>query len=510
MPGDKGKTHSKPRQSNGSASALALAGAAGATIANFGVAIAVNHVSTAFAGIFFVSISVITILGNSSCLGTMTGLVYFMPKTSEGDSDNPRSLLMLAFGPVLIVGSVFAVSVAALSSTIGELIADRGAEDVAQMLRILAVTIPVWGLTVSIFGATRGLGSMTPTALIGRVFRPVAQVVLIGSVAFGSDNPSPAAFAVAWGLPVVIAALAGLVALHRLGGFHNQGPSLVSAGEFWRFVRPRSVSTALQIILERIDVIIVSALAPQAGLEAEVASGIYGSLSRFITAANFLVASLTQAVTPKIRRAFSKQNNRRAQQLIDQTTGWMVMILWPYLLILALQPKPLIGLVASDNDAALGATALTILALGIMFSPAAGPADGTLLMLGRSGWSLAGTAVAVALDIGLLVVLVPRFGLAGAAIAWVVAVITANVLPLVLTHRFAGLRPFPGRPALIAALGAVAAVVPLGLLVPDTRAGLFLTAGMAGLGMALYIWFFAQELSVPLDKIKSLKRVFAS
>ncbi len=505
MPGANDEVQPRPRQSNGSASALALAGAAGSTIANFGVAIAVNHISTAFAGIFFVSVSVITILGNSSCLGTMTGLVYFMPKTSEGTTNNPRSLLAIAFGPVLAVGTLFAAIVALSASTIGELVADKGAEDVAQMIRVLAITIPLWGLTVAIFGATRGLGSMTPTALIGRVFRPVAQVVLIGAVALSSDNPNPAAVALAWAIPVVVAAVAGLVALQRLGGFANTGQPQVSAGEFWRFVRPRSVSTALQITLERVDVIIVSALAPQAGLQAEVASGIYGSLSRFITAANFLVASLTQAVTPKIRRAFANENGQRAQHLIDQTTGWMVMILWPYLLILALQPKPIIGLVASGDDAALGTTALTILALGVLFSPAAGPADGTLLMLGRSGWSLAGTAIAVAIDLILLALLVPRFGLTGAAVAWVAAVITANLLPLSLTNRFAGLRPFPGRPAFIAAAGALAAVLPLGLLVPDTRAGLFWTTGVAGLGMAAYVWFFAGDLSVPLEKIRRLR-----
>ncbi len=510
MSGDTIQAKPKTQQSNGNASALALAGAAGATVANFGVAIAVNHVSTAFAGIFFVSISVITMLGNSSSLGTMTGLVFFMPKVVDDETDNPRALLMLAFGPVLAIGTVFALIVALLAPAIGEWIADDGAPAVTQMLRVLAITIPIWGLTMSALGATRGLGSMTPTAGISRIFRPVAQVILIGSVAFFTDDPSPTAFALAWGIPVVLAAAAALVAVQRLGGFHREGPALVSAGEFWRFVRPRSVSTALQIVLERIDVIIVSALAPQTGLEAEVASGIYGSLSRFITAANFLVASLTQAVTPKIRRAFANENKPRAQRLIDQTTGWMVMILWPYLLLLALLPTPIIGLVASNEDAVLGASALTILSLGIMVSPAAGPADGTLLMLGRSGWSLAGTAVAVVIDIVLLVVLVPRLGLAGAALAWVAAVATANVLPLVLTRRFANLRPYPGRPAIIAALGAIAAVVPLGLVVPDTLTGLFLATTVAGIGMVVYIWFFARELSVPLDKIKSLKRVIAS
>lgn len=475
-------------QSSGTATRLALVGAAATTAANFGIAIGLAKAGASLAGVFFAVTAVIAILGNTAGLGTMTGLVYFMPACVEGDDPNPRSLLTYATWPVVGASAAVALTLATFASPISQVLAPARAGDAATMLRILAVAVPAWALTVTFLGATRGLGSMTPTVAINQVLKPLCQVAGIGWLLLVSDGEPPvAALAVAWGWPLVAAALLALLAVQRAGGLAGGRRRPVSAGEFWRYTRPRAMATGVQIALERLDVVLVSAIA------GEAAAGIYGTISRFITAGNFVVHSIGQATAPSLRRAITSANTGDAQRLLHQTTGWMVLVSWPYFLLVAIEAESLISLL---NPAFNGGTAaLTILAVTLLTHAATGPIDLTLLMLGRSRASLAIATTALAIDVALAVALIPRFGLVGAAVGWGSAVVAQNGLAAMVVRRSCGLRPF-GRPALIAAIGAVGAVVPVAAITPPGFVGLVVSIGGAAAIYLLWLSMFARQLDL--------------
>lgn len=458
-------------QSSGAATSLALLGAVATTITNFGIAVLVAQRGAAFAGLFFTATAVITIAGNSSALGSMTGLVFFMPEATDGPHPNPRGLLRTALTPVVGVATVGAVAMVAVASPLAAAVAGEGADQIATMLRLLAPVIPCWAMTQALLGATRGLGTMTPTAVVNQMLRPLGQLVLVGAVVMSSADPSPAAMALAWGVPVVVSVGAALWWVWRLGGLTGHGPSPVSATRFWSFTRPRGISTAFQIALERIDVVIVSALA------GEATAGIYGAISRFVTAGNFLIFAIGQATSAPLRRAVADQRLDQAQALLAKVTGWTVFLVWPYLLAVAVKSETLATLI--NPDFAIGASALSLLAVAILASAFAGPVDLTLLMLGRSQTSLAITVVALVTDVVVAWLAVPRWGLIGAAVAWGSAVVIQNGLAALAVGRLGGLR-VGGRPALVAAAGAALAVIPVGLATPDTLTGTLITGLVAG------------------------------
>ena len=89
-----------------------------------------------------------------------------------------------------------------------------------------------------------------------------------------------------------------------------------------------------------------------------------------------------------------------------------------------------------------GATALIILGAANLFAAACGPVDVVLLMAGRSGLSLMNNGIALAANIGLNVMLIPRYGINGAAIAWAVSLFITNAFPLVQVWRRPGVHPF--------------------------------------------------------------------
>ena len=102
-----------------------------------------------------------------------------------------------------------------------------------------------------------------------------------------------------------------------------------------------------------------------------------------------------------------------------------------------------------------------ILSLTMLLATACGPVDSVLLMAGRSWLSLRNSTVALAVNVGLNVVLIPLDGIRGAAIAWSVAIVVRNLLPAgpgAPTPRRCGRSPDPrcwSRSGAVACFGVV-------------------------------------------------------
>ena len=97
-----------------------------------------------------------------------------------------------------------------------------------------------------------------------------------------------------------------------------------------------------------------------------------------------------------------------------------------------------------------------ILSLTMLLATACGPVDSVLLMAGHSWLSLVNSTVTLAVNVGLNLVLIPLYGIRGAAIAWSVAIVVRNLLPLVQVRRHLSMWPLTRSAGLV---GVGAAVV---------------------------------------------------
>jgi O-antigen/teichoic acid export membrane protein len=130
-----------------------------------------------------------------------------------------------------------------------------------------------------------------------------------------------------------------------------------------------------------------------------------------------------------------------------------------------------------------------------------GTVDVVLLMGGRSSWNLYNTVAGLVLNVALNLILIPRYGVTGAAMAWSASILTNNLAPLVQVWTFMRLHPF-GRGFFRAALaggvtyGAVGLAFRLGL-----GASVLSFCGyqlVAGLAYVALLWRFRQDLQLPV------------
>ncbi len=435
------------------------------------------------AGIFLAASAIYMILGNTAKVGSETSMVYFVSRL-RADEPGARVAPLVArmVRPVLITSVALAAITLLASSALAELFADDAVDDLRWSIIAAAPFIPAWPLAALYLGGTRGLGSMRPTALIHQIIRPVLQ--LVGVIVGAMLDVSLPWLTLLWVAPIGITVPLARRAFLQLDG--RTDVDLPDGAAIWAYARPRGLSTTFQIAMERLDVLIVSAIA------GEAAAGVYGTLSRLITSGNFFMFSVSQAMAPQISKLFAVGDLPGARRLYHATAAWTMIPVWPLFLLCATRPETALGVFG--DEFVVGADALRILGIGMLFASAFGPVDFVLLMRGRSKRSLVNVALALAVNVVLDLVLVPTYGIEGAAIAWVAGVIVYRMLPTWQIFSDVKLIPF-GRPGLLVGLLAVT-VFGLAGLVPVSSflavAGVSMLAGLVFLGLIA-------ALSGPLD-----------
>ncbi len=275
---------------------------------------------------------------------------------------------------------------------------------------------------------------MRPTIVIERLFRPLLQVALVAVA--GLLSAGPEWLAGAWVAPYVIGLAAALLCLPNGhgGGSPDLSPSNAPSAQtsdiraFWKFTIPRGFTRIAQVGLQRADVAVVTALAgPGAG-------AIYTAATRFLVIGQLASTAMNQVSVPQLARLLAQGKTHAVNVVGRQLTLWIVTLVWPVYLMIAAHAEFLLGAIFGSEYAS-GALVLQILATAMLFATAIGPVDVILITAGRSGLSLLNMTIALAADLVLCLILVPRIGITGAAISWAVAIVLRNLLCFLQVRR---------------------------------------------------------------------------
>jgi O-antigen/teichoic acid export membrane protein len=143
---------------------------------------------------------------------------------------------------------------------------------------------------------------------------------------------------------------------------------------------------------------------------------------------------------------------------------------WPMYAIVGSAPLAYLAIFGPEY-ADEGVAVVVLMSVAMLFAVATGPADTLLLMSGRSALSLINSLTALALDIGLCLVLIPKMGITGAALAWAVAVSIRCALAVVQTRFTMRIVSFGPAAIAVALANIVCFAVPLFLLGTVTDIG---------------------------------------
>ena len=421
-----------------------LGGACGSLVGLVLAALVGRSLGVEGAGSYFVVVAVFMIVSNVAELGADTGLVRFVSAAvATGRTATVPALVRAAVRPVVTVGAVF-VAVVAIGSAGG-----IGPAGVSGPLLTAGAAVAVLSSLVAIaLSLTRGFGDAVTYPLLQNVSLPLLRLLAVVLV-IAVSGASATGVVVAWMAPtLVVAVLAGLAARRALRSrtAHLTGePADVRA--FWGFSASRGIAAAVEIALEWIDVLIVAALA------STEAAGIYAVVTRAARAGEVVQQAARIAIGPQISAALARDDLPRARRLYGVVTAAMIWLAWPFYLVVAVFAEAVLGVFGPGFDA--GATSLRILVAAMAVATAAGTVQTIVLMGGRSRWQLADKSGALVLNVVLNLVLVPVWGIEGAAVAWAVTIVADTAVVVWQVQRLMGVRPEGTYPVVAAVLSTV-------------------------------------------------------
>jgi O-antigen/teichoic acid export membrane protein len=304
-------------------------------------------------------------------------------------------------------------------------------ERLAALLRFVAVALPATAYTDAALGATRGFKTMKPYAFINLFFEPACRIVLTLALIWAGFGLLGVMTALL--VTNTASAILASLALRRLMGrselrprYHLREIVSFSASSWLSHVASNGLLWADTILL---------------GIYGSVtAVGVYQVATRLTLLATVFITPVTNSFAPRIADLYRRQRFDLLRRSFELITSWVVRLSLPAFVVLLVFPRELLAIFGPSFEAGVAVT--VIMTVAWLFNAISGPCGYMLTMSGRPRIQMANYIVALALNVGLNIVLIPRFGISGAAIAWGSTVVMLTLSRMIQVWAFLGMLPF--------------------------------------------------------------------
>lgn len=381
------------------------------------------------AGIYFLALTAANVGSVIARLGLEAVVVREIAVLApQGDGARIRGLLTFA------AGATSAAALALGGIVIGAYLA-TGAEPAMVRTQVAAMGLMLV-LTTAIVPASalRGLHHVALANLPLMGIRPA--LLLLAVIALSTSGWAPEPW-LAMGSHASAAAIAWIV---LLGLTASRLPTSVRAasarieGRAWLAdALPLLLLGGLFMINRQADILMMGALADDA------ATGAYGASVQLASFGLFVIQGANVVLAPRFAAIWARGDRGQLQRLLSISSGGILAASAPVALGLIGLSGPLLGMYGEDF--AVGRTALVILAGANLVNAAVGNIGHLLIMTRNEGGLNSLFTTTALLNVALNFVLIPRWGLTGAAAATAISTVAWNLALIVLVYRRLGLYP---------------------------------------------------------------------
>ncbi len=380
-------------------------------------------------GIFAFVWVVVVLAGNLSCLGFHTSIIRFLHQHRvAGDLPAIRGLTLAA----RLIALASSTTVGAVGLVFLHVFGDRIEAYYLIPVTLAFFTMPMIALGDVLDGTARSNGwtamALSPTFL----FRPLL-ILLFMLVSVWAGAPRTAVTAMEAALAATyVASLSQLLRVSlRLRRAHGTGPRVFALGAWLRYSLPLFLVDGIGFLLTNADVVVVGLYLPPDQV------GIYYAAAKTIVLVQFVYFSIKAAAGPRFSALLAEGDTRTLATFAVQTTRWAF---WPSLAVgLAALAAGHLLLSLFGPAFTAGYSLMAILFCGILAKAMVGPGEVLLSMAGCQKLCVLLYAVTLSAGILFYMLLIPRFGLVGAAAATAMAMMVEAVLLHVAVRRTLGI-----------------------------------------------------------------------
>jgi O-antigen/teichoic acid export membrane protein len=383
-------------------------------------------------GIYIYAWTWVLMFGGMADLGLGSAAQRFIP---EYIGQRQLALLRGFLSSSRWLALVIASAIAALGAISVALLAPRMEAATVVPLYLACAALPLFAAGSVLSGIARSYNWVNLGLAPVYVHRQLVILVLMG-LAYALGLPTTAVTGTLVAVVALLSVSVGqLIVLNgRLSRVVESGPKQYAVGVWLGTSVPIFATEAFYLLLTFSDIIVLNQFRPPG----EVA--IYYAAAKTLALVAFIYYAVAQTIGHKFAQHHVSGDQARLAAFLKQSVR---LTFWPSLaLILGLLAfgRPLLRLFGPDFVS--GYYLMFIIAVGLLARASVGPAERLLNMLGERRACATVYGVSFALDLLLCVVLIPSFGLAGAAIASSCALVFESICLFLVAKYRLGLHCF--------------------------------------------------------------------
>ena len=390
-------------------------------------------------GIYAYSMSWLTLLLIIGSMGLDAALLRYIPQyIARSEWSHCRGIIKKSYR------IVFPVSIILLLGAWTAILLNRShpsESDLTDALLLGMCALPFWTAIKLTQGILQALKRPGLSQLLDGVLSPVLLLLTLG-IALISDLPVSAIAVMAIFLVSRFIVLIFGLALLRSHIFPDELKSAEAeykSRDWLKYAAPMLLIAGTQVIMNNADVIMIGMIKDPSQ------AGIYSAAARLAALISVSLLFVNLVLTPYISEYYYSERRVELQHFISLSARIAAFFGVPLFLVMLAYGKYALGFFGSEFKD--GYYALLILSVGQLVNVLSGSVGYIMTMTGRQKQAAYVLAISAALNIVMNYMLIPHFGIEGAAIATAVSLMLWNIALILYIRKKINLNStmFPGR-----------------------------------------------------------------
>ncbi len=390
-------------------------------------------VGVQYLGIYSLGNSITNIAGVFSRAGTDVGLMRFI---SKRDLNKDRESIKNDIRSTLKMGILFSITVMIVQILLSGWLVETVFEE-SSLLRIIliiyAVSIPFTALTAIATFATQGFQLLKYKIFVEYILNPTVLIVSMIFLYFVFSSE------LAIILPTLLTGIAGFIIanyfLNKVAGVNILNIGNISFNrEIFTYSIPIMFTMILGSLLHWMDIMML-------GYFTNVETvGLYHPAVRTAGLQQSILIAFTGIFAPMFSKYFTQNNFIAMHHIYKLVTRWILTLVIPVFILIILFSTKIMLLFGADYIQS--SEVLIILSIGTSIFAVFGVSSTALVVSGYQKLNLVNALAVTILNICLNIILIPKYGIMGAAWATLSSMMFIALVRLIETWIFLKINPF--------------------------------------------------------------------
>lgn len=386
-------------------------------------------------GIYLTANMLIEIIISLLTNGFKDGALIYVSKHSDNENEKPLlyQALTNAFSWSIGLGIVFWIFFQFLADNILLAFYESAyASRLIPVVQLMALSMPLMAFDRLVIAATQGLKIMKYEALINGGLRPF--FLLIGATCFYFYDQTAVGIGLGYVITQIFVGLYTIFIFNKYFSFTLLWKAFLTFSlhsELIRFSIPQSLNTTLNRFITGMDVLMLPALGAS-----PLQVGIYGTGTSIIREIRQIKLAFSAPFNPHVVKFIRDKDFSGLSDAYTLTTRYITLATIPIIVIIATTSHLIINLISSVpvDDSLFMLFLLPVPYFYNSFSLA----GNIVVMAGKSSLVLLNSSLVALLNLILNLILIPQFGLIGAATASSIAVGIVSFMEVLEARKFVG------------------------------------------------------------------------